>query len=153
VINTEGASLITDDGEHGEPGGNQIQQPPKPMTSGVHRWLANIAYAILLVVMAVLPSTSRVAVVSVPDWFAHATAYGGQAALLYWASLPLLGHRRSLAVGLFGATAFGVVTETLQLAQPRRFVEVKDLAANTIGALLVCGVIGGAGQLGWRRGR
>jgi len=103
--------------------------------------------------MAVLPSTSRVAVLSAPDWFAHATAYGVQAALLYWAALPSLGHRRSLAVGLFGAMAFGAVTETLQLLQPSRFVEVKDLAANTIGALLVCGVIGGGGQLGRWSGR
>lgn len=115
------------------------------------RWGANGGYAILLVIMALLPSTSTTVGISVPDWFAHAVAYGVQMALVYWAALPSLGHGRSLAVGVVAAAGFGLVTEALQFLQPVRAVELKDLAANTIGALIFCAIIAAVGCIGPRR--
>ncbi len=112
------------------------------------RWAANIGYAAVLVVMALLPSTSVVTDLFVPDWIAHAMAYGIQAALVFWAVLPSLGRNRALAIGVVTASAFGVLTEGLQLLQPGRSVEFKDLVANTTGALLMCGIIAGASRLG-----
>ena len=112
------------------------------------RWAANIVYGILLMVLALLPSTVRVAELAISDWFAHAVAYGIQAALVFWASLPSLGQNRALAVGVLGAIGFGVLTEGLQLLQPGRSVEFKDLVANTIGAFLVCVIIAGVSRFG-----
>lgn len=111
------------------------------------QWVANIGYAAVLVVMALLPSTSVVSDLSVPDWLAHAIAYGIQSVLVYWASLPMLDRRRALAVGVVTASTFGVLTEGLQLLQPGRSVEFKDLVANTAGALLMCGVVAGVSGL------
>jgi VanZ family protein len=113
----------------------------------------NGGYAVLLVIMAVLPSTSKaVALFSLPDWFAHAMAYGIQMALVYWASLPSLGHHRSLVLGVVAAGAFGLVTEGLQYFQPGRTVELRDLEANIAGALIFCTVIVAAGRFGpWRQ--
>ena len=110
------------------------------------RWAANVGYAILLVIMALIPTTSRVTELSVPDWFAHAVAYGIQAALIFWALLPSISRHRALLMGVVGASVFGMVTEGLQLLQPVRSVEFKDLVANTAGALLVCGIIAGLGR-------
>jgi len=145
VIDNESVSSITDDGRgRTEFDPSAFLQQKRPRI--VFRWAANVGYAIFLVIIAVLPSTSAAPSLWVPDWFAHAAAYGIQAALLYWASLPSLGHRRSLVVGVVGAGSFGVVTESLQFFQPERAVELKDLAANIVGALLVCFVIACAGR-------
>ena len=110
------------------------------------RWAANLGYAILLVIMALIPSTSLVTELSVPDWFAHGVAYGIQAALIFWALLPSIGRHRALLMGVVGASVFGMVTEGLQLLQPGRSVEFNDLVANTVGAILVCGMIAGLGR-------
>lgn len=103
-----------------------------------------------MVIMAVMPSTFTGVGSSVPDWLAHAVAYGIQTALVYWAAAPALGHRRSLAAGVGAAVTFGLVTECLQFLQPARTVELKDLAANAVGALIFCGVIAG---IGWNSAR
>ena len=150
VIENEGAPSITDDEKYNKVCSDSLSAAQnRPRT--VLRWATNMGWAILLVIMAVLPSTSRFTAISVPDWFAHATAYGIQAALLYWASFPSLGHGRSLAAGVVGAGAFGVVTEGLQILQPGRTVELRDLAANIVGALLVCCVIACAAGFRQRR--
>lgn len=118
------------------------------------RWAANAGYAVFLVIMAVLPSSTISAVgSSVPDWFAHGVAYGIQMALIYWAALPSVGHRGSLLVGVVAAAVFGLLTEGLQYFQPARTVEIKDLAANAVGALVFCGVIAGIGWKSSRRAR
>jgi VanZ family protein len=151
VIDKARTSTITDEETHPDDG---IEIPS---LLGHHRppimlrWVANAGYAIFLVIMAVLPSTSAALAISVPDWSAHAMAYGIQMALVYWASLPLVGHGRSLAVGVFAAGAFGLVTESLQLLQPSRTVELKDVAANIMGALIFCGVIAVVGTFNSRR--
>lgn len=87
-----------------------------------------------------------------PDWFAHATAYGMQAALLFWACLPSLRRGRALVIGVLGASVFGMMTEALQRFQPGRTVELKDIAANCVGALLVGSAIAVVGRFGNRRG-
>lgn len=152
MIDRAGGSSIGD--AEGNPG-NEVRADPIPerhRPSIALRWAANGGYAILLVIMALLPSTSTALGFSVPDWLAHAVAYGVQAALVYWAASPSLGHGRSLAAGVAVAAGFGLVTEGLQFFQPVRAVELKDLAANTIGALIFCGVIAVAGRRGARRG-
>ena len=121
-----------------------------PNPSRTLRWATNFLYAVLLVIMALIPSTFQVAELSVPDWLAHALAYGFQAGLLFWAVVPSLGPRRGLAGAFLGATAFGVATEGLQLLQPARTVELKDLLANTVGAMVACGIIVFTGRFGWR---
>lgn len=121
---------------------------PSKRRSNTLRWAANIGYAVVLMVMALLPSRSIVTDLAPPDWIAHAVAYGIQAALVYWASLPSLGRTRSLVVGAVTASVFGALTECLQLLQPGRSVEFKDLIANTTGALLMCGIIAGARRFG-----
>jgi VanZ family protein len=131
-------------------------EPPAPLRTMhrppiIFRWAANGGYAILLVIMAVLPSTLTGVGSFFPDWLAHAVAYGIQMTLVYWAAVPSLGHRRSLAVGVVAAGVFGVVTECLQFLQPARTVELKDLAANAVGALIFCGVIAGVGRKRARR--
>ena len=122
-----------------------------PRPNGTIRWAINGVYAILLVIMALVPSTSSIAELSPPDWLAHSLAYGLQAALLYWACLPWLGRNRAMLCGVVGASGFGFVTEALQLLQPSRAVELKDLAANTVGAVIVCGLIVAAAHLAERR--
>ena len=154
MIDKAGESLILDEDTNPQAG---IQPPGS--SPGKHRppimfrWAANGGYAILLVIMAVLPLTLTVVGSWVPDWLAHAVAYGIQMALVYWAALPSLGHGRSLAVGVVAAGAVGLVTEGLQFLQPARTVELKDLAANIVGALIFCGIIAGIGCTSGRRTR
>ncbi len=140
-----------------EPSGAN-RKPMSPATSGPRpgttlRWTVNLAYAVILVIMAVVPSTPRIAQLSMPDWCAHAAAYGLQAALLFWACRPSFSRGRAMVLGVVGASAFGMATEALQILQPERSVELKDLVANSAGALLICVVIAVAGRLTGRRGR
>ena len=103
----------------------------------------NALYATALVALALSPSLPSAAhdLVAVPDWAAHGLAYGIQASLLFWARLPSSDPLRAAVTGIVGASAFGAVTECLQLVQPARTVEARDLAANTVGAVLVCGAV------------
>jgi len=103
------------------------------------------AYSVFLIVAALAPPSTLGGLTSLPDWVAHALAYGVQAGLLFWAMAPTLGRGRALVIGVVGAVGFGVVTEVLQLLQPGRAVELKDLLANTVGAVSVCAAIAIAG--------
>jgi len=134
--------------DHGDTAGTS---PSKTRPNIALRWAANAGYAIVLVVMAVIPHTTVAAVSMVPDWLAHATAYGIQTGLLFWALTPLVGVRSALVGGLFGAVSFGAVTEVLQVLQPGRAVEFRDVVANSVGALVVCAVIASAAVLSSRR--
>lgn len=152
VIDKVGASSIISE-DTNPPAGIEppLSSPRKHRPTIMFRWVANGGYAILLVIMAVLPSSALTAVgSSVPDWLGHGVAYGIQMALVYWAALPSLGHGQSLAVGVIAAGAFGFVTEGLQFLQPARSVELKDLVANAVGALIFCGGIAG---IGWKSSR
>jgi VanZ family protein len=102
--------------------------------------------------MALLPPSSLVTSLSPPDWLAHAAAYGVQAGLVAWALMPGLGRRGALVGGVIGASAFGLVTEGLQLLGPGRSVELADVVANMAGAILVCGAIALIASPGMRGG-
>jgi len=132
----------------GEPAGST---PSKTSPSISSRWAANAGYAILLVVMAVIPQTMAATVSIVPDWLAHAAAYGIQTALLFWALTPMVGLRSALFGGLVGAISFGTLTEALQFLQPGRAVEFRDVIANSVGSVAVCAVIALASVLLSRR--
>lgn len=138
-----------------------IDDPPKTAQSTAPfrrsilplRWAINAGYAILLVVMAVMPHTSSVAVSLVPDWLAHASAYGIQAGLLIWALSPVVGGAGALAAGILGAGLFGAATEALQFLQPERTVEFRDVVANGVGAIVVGLSIALVTRSGSRRSR
>lgn len=104
------------------------------------RLLINILYAILLMVggLVTLPAGSGV---GVPDTVLHGFAYGLQAALLIWLFSSTMRPRGAIVTGLVCATLFGAFVEILQLFQPLREVELKDLLANTVGACIVGTVI------------
>lgn len=130
-------------------------QPTAPSRRSILplRWAINVGYAILLIVMAVMPQTSSVAVSVVPDWLAHATAYGIQAGLLFWALSPIFGGAGALAAGILGAGLFGAATEVLQFLQPERTVEFRDVVANGVGAIVVGLSIAIVTRTGSRRSR
>jgi len=115
------------------------------------RWAVIIAYSLLLIVVAVVPSRIVASAANVPDWISHALAYGLQSGLIYWGLLPIIGWRRALIGAFLGAVAFGAATETMQLFRPGRSLELKDLAADAAGAFVVCLTIIGIGR-GFNRG-
>ena len=102
--------------------------------------LINILYAILLVVGGLVPIPTEVGG-GIPDEVLHGSACGLQAALLSWFFASTGRPRRAIVAGVVCATLFGAMVETLQLLQPARQVEVKDLLANAVGACIVGGVI------------
>ncbi|MCD4750080.1 MAG: lipid-A-disaccharide synthase [Thermoanaerobaculales bacterium] len=97
---------------------------------------ANVAYALGLVVLAVVPQAPQTGR-GLPDAVPHALAYGVQAGLLYWAVRGSVKRDIRMVVAFFGATAFGLFTESLQLLIPYRHFELTDLLANAVGALVV----------------
>jgi VanZ family protein len=105
------------------------------------RWTANAGYAAVLVSLALHPSPTSILSVSVSDWLAHGIAYGVQTMLVYWALVPNLGTRPAIVTACAGATVFGAVTEGLQMLQPGRLVEARDLVANAGGALVAAAAI------------
>jgi len=112
--------------------------PPKPATRT--RWAIASVYGAILVAMALIPSVPTVGGFAVPDWLAHAFAYGLQAGLFFWGSSPSVGTACALVIGILGAAALGVFTEGLQWLHPSRSVEVRDLLADVAGATVVCSV-------------
>ena len=115
------------------------------------RWAVIVLYSVLLIVMAVLPSRIVATAAGLPDWISHALAYGLHAGLVYWGLVPMVGWRGALTGAFLGAVAFGAATEVMQLFHPDRSLEFKDLAADAVGALLVCLAIVGVGT-GCQRG-
>jgi VanZ family protein len=106
--------------------------------------LINILYAILLVVGALVPTPEAAG--GVPDYVLHGSAYGLQAALLSWFFASTMRLRRAIFAGVVCATLFGTMVEILQLLQPARQVEVKDLLANAVGACIFGAVIALVGR-------
>jgi len=101
----------------------------------------NILYAMILVVLAVYPRIPSLGVLSPSDVLAHASAYGLQAALLFWL---FSGGNSLVKAGLYsllGATAFGFFTEILQLASRTRHFEMADVSADFLGSALVLGIL------------
>lgn len=105
----------------------------------------NVLYAAALMVVGLLPNPTA-PTISLPDWLAHAVAYGGQTVILYWMFRLALDRRTSLLAAWAVTVPYGAVVETLQLAQAARTFEIADLVANTCGA----GVAGAIVVLGGR---
>jgi VanZ family protein len=109
------------------------------------RLLVNILYAVLLMAggLVTLPVGSGG---GIPDVVLHGTAYGLQAALLFWLFSSTMRPRGAIVAAVFCATLFGAMVEILQLFRPMRELELKDLFANTVGACIVGVVIDLAGR-------
>lgn len=121
-------------------------RPRRPRRSV--RIVVNLVYAAALVVLATVPGFPA-GVPSVPDTWAHAGAYGLQAVLIYWALVAMASRWWAAAGAFFGATAFGIATEALQLLQPARSVDPRDVAANMAGAALACVVAIAVDRTSW----
>ncbi len=98
--------------------------------------LSNVVYALLLVVLAMVPRLPSISGLNATDSLAHASAYGFQAGLLFW-----LFHVFSAGNGalwaVLGASGFGALTEVLQLLSPVRHFELSDMVADFMGAMIV----------------
>jgi VanZ family protein len=104
--------------------------------------LLNVAYAMLLIVLAVTPSVPGPAG-EVPDVVAHAVAYGLQTLLLFTLLQKIFAPRSAVALACVGATMLGLLTEALQLLQPTRTPQAADVLANGIGTVIVAATIMG----------
>jgi VanZ family protein len=94
---------------------------------------ANVVYAAILLTLGLISDLPQ-AVSAVPDLVAHAAAYAIQAVLLFILLLPSTGRGKAALFSAVGAVVFGGLVEALQLYQPARTVEIRDLAANAVGA-------------------
>jgi len=97
--------------------------------------LVNILYAALLVAGGLLPDLPGGGG-GIPDVVLHGSAYGLQAALLSWVLASRMRPLRAIITAVLCATLFGAMVETLQVLQPARSVELKDVLANAVGACL-----------------
>jgi VanZ family protein len=97
--------------------------------------LCNVIYAAFLVAMAVVEAVPEYPLgVRLANTQVHAIAYGGQAALLYWAALRFVQPLTGLVVAWIGATCFGVITEMLQVQVATRAAQGVDIVADAFGA-------------------
>lgn len=107
------------------------------------RGACNLACAVLLVISAVLPRPPiAVAALQISDLLAHGVAYGVQALLMLWLLCAVTRPLRAVAGAWLVATLLGLSTELLQMLQPARSAELRDLVADAIGAAV-------AVALGW----
>jgi VanZ family protein len=122
-------------------------------------WLLvlNLSYAATVAALSLAAAPPRVPVLSTTDWLAHGLAYGLQVVLLHGLFRRLVGSAAAIAAAGAVALAFGATMEALQLLQPSRYFEGRDLAANAVGvgcAVAGLAVLSGAHRLsGWRRSR
>jgi len=101
------------------------------------RLVLNLAYAAILLVLGLIPRVPGLGT-AVPDALAHATAAGTQALMLFWLLVTASSPPVAVISSGFAAFVFGGVIEVLQLLQPARYFQAADLAANAVGATLVC---------------
>jgi VanZ family protein len=101
---------------------------------------ANVVYAFILLTLGLISDVPTV-VSGVPDLVAHAAAYAVQAVLLFILLVPSLGRWKAALLSAVGAVVFGGLVEALQLIQPARSVELRDLAANTVGAAMAASIL------------
>lgn len=105
--------------------------------------LSNCAYALLLIVLALVPRVPSLSGFGASDFLAHVVAYGLQAGLLFWLFEFSLGSGAAIHAVL-GASGFGVLTEMLQILSPVRHFEYRDMAADVLGAVFVVSLLFGA---------
>lgn len=100
------------------------------------RWWWVIGWAILIEGLLLWPSPPDVpSAWSVPgvDKAVHMALFGMQA----WLAVPpLKDTRRPVWIALVGTIVFGVLTEWQQQFVPGRAMELGDLAADSVGAML-----------------
>jgi VanZ family protein len=101
---------------------------------------ANVVYAVVLLTLGLIPDVPQV-LPGFTDVVAHAVAYSVQALLLFVLLLPSAGRERAALLSAAGAIAFGGLVEALQLVQPARSVEFRDLVANTLGAAITASIL------------
>jgi len=97
--------------------------------------VANLVYAAVLLCLGVIPDVPEVAV-DIPDFAAHSLAYAAHTVLLYALLLPSFGRGNAAIIAFTGAVLYGGIVEALQFLQPVRTVEMRDLLANAIGAVV-----------------
>jgi len=112
-------------------------------SGGNRRWIVlvglNVMYAALLVALAVSPRIPGE--YDMRDSIVHAIAYGLQAVLIFTLLSKSWPTASALAASWLGATAFGCVTETLQMLRPTRSADLMDIVADGFGALVACASI------------
>lgn len=101
---------------------------------------ANVMYAIVLLTLGLMPDVPQL-VPGIPDRLAHTAAYAIQSALLFALLLSSTGRGTAAILSAVGAVVFGGIVETLQLLQPARTVELRDLVANTVGAVTAAAIL------------
>jgi VanZ family protein len=105
---------------------------------GVRLWIVvNGLYAVSLMVLALVPQPTGVGL-PVSDIAVHGTLFGCQALLMYAVLARLWAPRKAVFGAWLGAATYGLVIELLQLLQPARVVELKDVLANCFGAAAAC---------------
>jgi VanZ family protein/glutaredoxin len=112
-----------------------------PLLRPVALWLPVVAYGVLVYYLSSLPQAAAGALI--PDYILHAVEYLGLTLLITRAlnqglSRPLTPAVRFASVGL--AVLYAVSDEIHQLAVPRRTASVKDVLADTFGAVLALGI-------------
>jgi VanZ family protein len=101
---------------------------------------ANLVYAAVLLSLGVLPDVPEIAA-GIPDSTAHGFAYAAHTVLLFALLLPAIGKKNAVLLAVAGAVLYGGLVEILQYFQPARTVEIRDLGANAIGALVAATVL------------
>jgi VanZ family protein len=114
-----------------------VDVPVPLMAAWVRRSViaANLTYAVLLLVLGLLPGIPEIAS-GVPDTAAHGIAYAGFASLLFAFFLPLAGRGKAAVLSVIAAIVYGGLVEALQVLQPVRSVEIRDIGSNSFGAVI-----------------
>ena len=116
------------------------------------RWLAALAWSVLLCVLLLQPEADPVINLGLPTgpqtlareaFFTalHMAAFALTCALWYWAWQGHLAFGASLALGISFAIILGAATEFLQSFAPDRYPSVLDLIANLFGTILAAWLI------------
>ena len=116
------------------------------------RWLAALAWSILLSVLLLQPESDPLINLGLPSgpqtlareaFFTtvHVIAFALTCALWFWAWHGHSGFRGSLALGCAIAIVLGAATEFLQSFAPDRYPSSIDLIANIFGTILAARLI------------
>jgi VanZ family protein len=113
--------------------------------------VCNLVYAIVLLVLALIPVSPQVIPkVHLTDTVAHAAVYGLQAGMMLWLLKRMLTVGKAFVFAWLGATLYGLVTELAQLLVAARSFEVSDMVADAVGAALVLAAVGTVQlMIGW----
>ena len=102
--------------------------------------IVNLVYAAILLSLGVVPDVPEIAR-DIPDFVAHGFAYAAHTVLLFALLLPSTGRFNAAVFAVAGAVLYGGLVEMLQFFLPARTVEIRDLGANAIGAVVAATVL------------